>query len=108
MGLNMWALWDAGRVAERLFGRLRYAALYLCAGLLGGIASINWQQEVVSVGASGAVFGIYGALLVALLLRKDLLPPSIAKKLQGSATVMIVYSLFNGFTKVGIDRKSVV
>lgn len=104
VGLNMWALWDAGRVAERLFGRLRYAALYLGAGLLGGIASINWQQDVVSVGASGAVFGVYGALLAALLLRKDLLPPSIAKQLQASATVMIGYSLFNGFTKVGIDN----
>lgn len=104
VALNMWALWDAGRVAERLFGRLPYAALYLAAGVLGGIASINWQQDIVSVGASGAVFGVYGALLAALLLRKDLLPLSIAKKLQASASVMIIYSLFNGMTKVGIDN----
>jgi rhomboid protease GluP len=101
---NMWALWDAGRVAERLFGRWRYLALYTVAGILGGIASINWQQDFVGVGASGAVFGVYGGLLAGLLLRPDMLPATVAKQLQASATVFILYSLFNGFTHAGIDN----
>jgi rhomboid protease GluP len=101
---NMWALWDAGRVAERLFGRWRYLALYTMAGVLGGIASINWQQDFVGIGASGAVFGVYGGLLAALLLRPDLLPGTVAKQLQASATIFIIYSLFNGFTHTGIDN----
>jgi rhomboid protease GluP len=104
VAFNMWALWDAGRIAERLFGRWRYLALYTLAGLLGGIASINWQQDFVGVGASGAVFGVYGGLLAALLLRPELLPGTISKKLQTSATVFILYSLFNGFTHAGIDN----
>lgn len=104
VAFNMWALWDAGRVAERLFSRWRYLALYTMAGVLGGIASINWQQDLVGVGASGAVFGVYGGLLAALLLRPDLLPVTVTKKLQASATVFILYSLFNGFTHAGIDN----
>lgn len=104
VAFNMWALWDAGRIAERLFGRWPYLALYTLAGLLGGIASINWQQDFVGVGASGAVFGVYGGLLAALLLRPELLPGTKTKKLQASATVFILYSLFNGFTHAGIDN----
>ncbi|MCK9202124.1 MAG: rhomboid family intramembrane serine protease [Gallionella sp.] len=102
--LNMWALWEAGKVAERIFGHKQYALLYLMSGIMGGMASINWQQEVVSVGASGAVFGIYGALVAALMLRKDLLPGSITVQMRNSALVFITYALFNGFTKSGIDN----
>jgi len=101
---NMWVLWDAGRIAERLLGHGRYAIVYLAAGLLGGIASINWQQEAVGVGASGAVFGILGALLAALLLRKDLLPLSVAKRITASTSLFVVYSLFMGFTRPGVDN----
>lgn len=104
VAFNMWALWEAGRVAERLFGRGRYLALYVLAGVLGGIASINWQQDFVGVGASGAVFGVYGGLLAALLLRPDMLPGTVTKKLQTSATIFIAYSLVNGFTHAGIDN----
>lgn len=104
VAFNMWALWDAGRVAERLFGRWGYLALYTLAGVLGGIASINWQQDFVGIGASGAVFGVYGGLLAALLLRPDLLPGTVTKQLQASATVFILYSLFNGFSHAGIDN----
>jgi rhomboid protease GluP len=104
LAFNMWALWDAGRVAERLFGAARFATIYLAAGLLGGIASINWQQDLVGVGASGAVFGVYGALVVALAVDKEQLPMSVARQLMVSACVFIAYSLFNGFASTGIDN----
>ncbi|HEX5391995.1 MAG TPA: rhomboid family intramembrane serine protease [Rhodocyclaceae bacterium] len=106
MAFNMWALWDAGRVAERLFGHSRYVALYLVAGLVGSLASINWQQEAVGIGASGAVFGVYGALTMALFLRNDLLPLSIAHKLRASGSAFIIYCLVNGFTHTGIDNSA--
>lgn len=106
MAFNMWALWDAGRIAERLFGHGRYLALYLVAGLMGSLASINWQQEAVGIGASGAVFGVYGALTMALFLRNDLLPLSIAHKLRTSGSAFILYCLVNGFTHTGIDNSA--
>jgi len=104
VALNMWALWEAGRIAERLFGHGTFAMVYLAAGLLGSLASINWQQDLVGVGASGAVFGVYGALLAALALRRDLLPLSVAKQMTTSMAVFVAYALINGFGKTGIDN----
>ena len=65
--LNMWALWDVGRLMEALLGRLRFAALYLGAGVAGNLLSLVVQgNQAVSGGASGAIFSLYGALLVFL------------------------------------------
>ena len=67
---NMWALWAVGQAIEGALGRARFAALYLLAAIGGGTAFILlapaggdlWFTRV--VGASGAVFGLFGALLV--------------------------------------------
>ena len=102
--MNMACLWDSGRVTEHLFGRWRFLLIYVAAGLVGSIASINWQQESVSVGASGAVFGVYAALAAALALNGALLPPTVAKRLRSGALVFMLFTLLNGFGKVGIDN----
>lgn len=104
VGLNMAALWEAGSISERLFGRRRYLAIYLAAGLAGGIASINWHPDKVGIGASGAVFGIYGALAMALVANRHLLPPTIAVRLRNGALLFIAYSLVNGFLHPQIDN----
>ncbi|KRA25151.1 Rhomboid family protein [Microbacterium sp. Root61] len=64
VGLNMLALWMIGRSLEPLLGRSRFLALYLISGLGGsvGVALLAPGQWV--VGASGAIFGLFGALLV--------------------------------------------
>jgi rhomboid protease GluP len=67
LGMNMWALRDVGRLVERLYGPWRYATLYLGSGVLGNLLSLVVQgNQAVSGGASGAIFGLYGALLVFL------------------------------------------
>jgi rhomboid protease GluP len=67
LGMNMWALRDVGRLVERLYGPWRFAALYLGSGVLGNLLSLVVQgNQAVSGGASGAIFGLYGALLVFL------------------------------------------
>src|SRR6478609_5029586 len=55
---NMWCLWDLGRLCESLYGRWTFAAIYLIAGVSGGLASVGWNPIVNSVGASGAIFGL--------------------------------------------------
>lgn len=60
---NMYVLWDIGRFIERLIGAAGFAAVYLLAGLAGSIASMWWNPFVVSAGASGAIFGLYGCLI---------------------------------------------
>lgn len=62
LGFNMWALYVFGPPIENRYGKLRFTALYLVSGLLGGAASLAFHQApLVAAGASGAVFGILGA-----------------------------------------------
>jgi membrane associated rhomboid family serine protease len=104
VGINMLALWEAGRVSERLFGHDRYLGAYLTTGVLASIVSINWHQDVLSIGASGAVFGIYGLLMAALALRHDLLPPSVTRRLRNGAIVFVAYSFLSSLGHKGIDH----
>ncbi len=61
------ALIQVGRILERVVGRLTVAAVYLSAGVFTGLVNLSSHPLAVTVGASGAVFGLYG-LLIALLL----------------------------------------
>jgi len=65
LGFNMLALWFLGPQLEAVFGRVRFLALYL-ASLLTGSAVVVWASPEfqLTVGASGAIYGLFGALLV--------------------------------------------
>lgn len=64
--MNMWCLWSLGQLAERLFGGWQTAVIYILTGVGGGLASIAYEPDRWSVGASGAIFGIAGAVLSGL------------------------------------------
>jgi len=64
LALNMLALWMLGRSLEPLLGHLRFLWLYLLAGLGGSVAVVLFGFTSSVVGASGALFGMFGALLV--------------------------------------------
>lgn len=67
LAMNLWALWDSGQLVERMYGPARFAILYLASGLGGNLLSLVIQgNRAVSGGASGAILGLYGALLVFL------------------------------------------
>lgn len=67
LAMNLLALWDAGRLVERMYGSARFVLLYFAAGLGGNLVSLVARGgHAVSGGASGAIFGLYGALLVGL------------------------------------------
>ncbi len=104
VGLNMFALYQAGQVVERLFGRLGFLVIYVGAGLLGNLASLWWKQGSVSVGASGAIFGVYGALLAYLLLQRGSVPGEVFREMRSGTLGFIGYSLFAGFSLPGIDN----
>ena len=76
IGFNMMALWFLGPQLEATIGRARFVSLYLLSGLTGS-AFVYWLSPVhsLTVGASGAVFGLMGALLVvAIKVRADFSP----------------------------------
>lgn len=64
IGLNMLALWFMGRSLEPLLGRVRFLVLYLLSAIGGSVAVALLAPNVPVVGASGAIFGLFGALLV--------------------------------------------
>ena len=105
LAFNMWALWDVGRVAERFYGNIQFLMIYLLAGLFGSLASLFFAARVaVSVGASGAIFGVIGALLAALVGQRRRLPPALASSLWRSLLLFVGISLFLGFTSGVVDN----
>jgi membrane associated rhomboid family serine protease len=64
LGMNMLSLYFAGSILEQVIGRWRYILLYLVSGLAGAAGALYWTPNGVTVGASGAIFGVLGALLV--------------------------------------------
>ncbi|BCK52252.1 rhomboid family intramembrane serine protease [Nocardia wallacei] len=65
--VNMFALYILGRDCEMVLGRLRFVTVYL-ASLLGGSAAVMWlAQDTSTAGASGAIYGLFGAMTVILL-----------------------------------------
>jgi rhomboid protease GluP len=101
---NMWCLWDLGRLCESLYGRWTYAAIYLITGVSGGLASIAWNPRVLSVGASGAIFGLAGALIASFYLGEFSLP---RVAISGTLRSLVIFAIFNlGFGQLvgGIDN----
>ncbi len=63
IAFNMWCLWDLGALSESLYGSWTFGAVYLICGIAGSVASAGWRPTGLSAGASGAIFGIAGALI---------------------------------------------
>ena len=95
LGLNMYALWIVGPLAEALYGRAVYVAIYLLAGLGGSIASYLFIKEP-SVGASGAIFGLFGLIFTSTYFHKPALARQ-ARALTSQIGILIVINLVIGF-----------
>lgn len=98
---NMYGLLFVGIFLEPLLGKTKYLLIYLTTGILASIASIWWYDATVSVGASGAIFGLYGFFLATLLLK--VFPPDFGKAFLASTIVFVGFNLLMGFTG-GIDN----
>jgi len=64
LALNMWGLYIAGTLLEQVIGHWRFALLYLVCGIAGSAGALLFTFNSPTVGASGAIFGVFGALLV--------------------------------------------
>jgi len=102
--MNMFALWDVGRLVETLYGSAAFAFLYLASGVAGSLASVAWNPWVHSAGASGAIFGVLGALLAYALKPGMGLDPDTLRRHRIAAFVFIGYSLAFGLVGEGIDN----
>lgn len=101
---NMILLFFLGRIIEKYIGHIVYFIVYILSGVVGNMISGLWdvmtKQYSISVGASGAVFGLTGALLVLVLFHKGKLEQI---KWQG-VVLMIILSVYNGFVVDNINN----
>ena len=101
---NMVSLLVLGKYVEPIVGKVRFLIIYLLSGLGGNVLSfiveVYTQDYAVSAGASGAVFGLTGALLCVVLLNRGRIG-TITKR---GVLFMIALSLYNGFTSAGVDN----
>ena len=105
LAMNMLGLYSAGTFVERIYGPRLLLIIYLGSGLFGSALSLHFAaRQAVSVGASGAVFGVAGALLVAVFQHRDKLPKSFSKQTLAGMSFFAFYSLLQGFGKGGIDN----
>ena len=87
--MNMIVLGFVGLFAENSFGRMKFLIIYFVTGILAGISSLLWHQNLIGVGASGAIFGLIGAVAMAIFL---------SNKLKESKTILLLifgYVIFN-------------
>lgn len=105
LALNIWALWDGGQWVERMYGHFRFVAIYLLAGLAGNLLSLVVHAgRAVSGGASGAIFGIYGALLSFLWLEREQIHAGEFRWLFWAAVGFSMATIIFGLMIPGIDN----
>ena len=98
---NIYGLLFVGIFLEPRIGKVKFAVIYIITGILASISSLWWHDSTVSVGASGAIFGLYG-LFLALLLTK-VYTKEFSKALLLGTLIFIGFNLIMGLTG-GIDN----
>ena len=96
IGMNMYVLYRIGPFIETVFGRSRYLVIYFVAGLVGGLVSVWIHPQAVGAGASGAIFGLYGAVFGFLLVKRRALDPAASASIAKSAGVFVLYNVVYG------------
>jgi rhomboid protease GluP len=103
--MNMVGLYLCGMFCENNIGTLKFTMAYFITGIAAGITSIEWHNTpVVSVGASGAIFGLYGTLLALLVFKK--IEPITRRIMLIFVGITAGYNLLVGFLSEGIDNSA--
>ena len=98
--LNMYALYTIGPVVERYYGKGKYLFIYIISGLLGSVFSgVFMSANSISIGASGAIFGLLGSICYFTYYYRATLQGI----LRGSIIPVIVINLIIGFLSPSID-----
>jgi membrane associated rhomboid family serine protease len=93
LAFNMWALKNLGDFVERLYGFWRFLLIYFAAGLIGDVASMLYRPDSMAAGASGAIFGIMGALAAFIFRRRQVIPRPILGNIRNTVFSLIGYNL---------------
>ena len=100
--MNMFSLYIVGRAAQMYFDTKSYVSIYLFSGLIGGLVSLYMHPVSVGVGASGAIFGIFGALAGFFLAHRDKIEAH-SKAFMKDFAIIIGINLVIGFSIEAVD-----
>ena len=100
--MNMFSLYLIGRGAEMYFDTKSYLSIYIFSGLIGGLVSLYVHPASVGVGASGAIFGVFGALAGFLLAYKEQIATQ-SKAFMKDFGIIIAINLVIGFSIESVD-----
>jgi membrane associated rhomboid family serine protease len=105
IALNMWCLWNLGATLEPFMGRKVFGVMYVASGLAASLTSVAWNPWRVSAGASGAIFGVAGALVSYFALKKTPMESALVKRNLKSLGFFILYNLLYG-VRGGVDNSA--
>jgi membrane associated rhomboid family serine protease len=103
LAVNMWALLQLGMLCELLYGRARFLILYVCSGVMGSFASYKLSPNL-GVGASGAIFGLFGVALVFSIKYRRELPQGMGDRMLRSLMPSLLLNLIITFGIPIIDK----
>jgi rhomboid protease GluP len=101
IAFNMWCLWSLGSLCESLYGTFTFGSVYLITGVVGGLASVAWHPLIPSVGASGAIFGLAGALIASLYLGEFNIPSYVIQANLKSLLFFAGFNILFGISPIG-------
>ena len=99
---NMFCLLMIGPFAERVFGHVRFTAIYMFTGIVGNPSGLFRHPLGISGGASGAIFGICGALFGFIALQRDVMPGRRVGSIAKRAAIFVALNLL-GLAQPGVD-----
>jgi rhomboid protease GluP len=102
--VNMWSLRVLGPFVEQLYGHGTFFLIYVLAGVGGSIASCMWNPLGLSVGASGAIFGLLGAIIVFFLTHRRSMPAHVFRSYMQRMGLLLAINLYLGFSIPRIDN----
>jgi membrane associated rhomboid family serine protease len=97
LGMNMLGLYWVGPLIERMWGHVRFLAIYFIAGLGGSCVMLLNDPNVLGVGASGAIWGIMTSMAAWIILNRQFMPPSLVSNWLRQLLLLFVLNLGIGF-----------
>jgi len=96
---NMYSLYCIGPLVESVYGRYKFIAIYIATGIISSLFSF-WFSDAISIGASGAIFGLLGVVLVFAITERKRLGKSFLRNIAS----IVALNLFIGLSVKGIDN----
>lgn len=101
---NSYVLFALGTFFNKLIGNTRFLTLFFLSGIAGSLASVLISQSALSVGASGALWGLFGLSAALTIKRSDFLPDAVRQNLRNITVLNLAINLVFSFAVPMIDK----